>query len=116
MQIKRSLRVAGLLKKELGDILMREVKDPSVRLATITKVKLTDDLKLAKIYVSTIGNESTRKDLMQGLERAKKFIRAEVGHRIDLRYVPELNFFYDDTFDYVESIDHLIRKIHSEGT
>lgn len=115
MQVKRSLRVSGLLKKEFGDIFMREVKDPAVRLATITNVKLTDDLKLAKIYVSTLGDKAARKDLMQGLERAKKFIRAEVGHRTDLRYVPELSFYYDDTVDYVESIDTIIQKLHAEN-
>jgi len=114
MYTKRSLKVAGLLKKELGDILMRVVKDPAVRLATITNVKLTDDIKLAKIYISTLGDKSTRESLMQGLERAKKFIRAEIGHRIDLRYVPELHFYYDDTADYVASIDNIIQKIHSE--
>ena len=114
MQIKRSLRVAGLLKKELGEILMRDVKDPDVRQATITNVKLSDDLKWAKIYVSTLGDNKARENMMRGLERAKKYIRVEIGRRTDLRYVPELNFHYDDTADYVESIDSIIQKIHSE--
>jgi ribosome-binding factor A len=52
--------------------------------------------------------------LMQGLERAKKFIRVEIGRRTDLRYVQELNFHYDDTMDYVKSINNIIEKIHSE--
>lgn len=114
MQIKRSQRVAQLLKKEMGEILLREVKDPDVRLATITKVKITDDLKLARIYVSTIGDEIAKKKVMTGLERAKKYIRSAIGNRTNLRYLPELIFYYDDTADYVEAIDQIIKKIHTE--
>lgn len=114
MQYKRSLRVAGFLKKEISDILMREVKDPAIKMVTITKITVTDDLKIAKVYVNMIGPKELRNDMMHGLERAKKFIRSEIGHRADLKYIPELFFYYDDTADYVESIDSLIKKIHME--
>jgi len=114
MQHKRSLRVAELLKEEISRIIFKEIKDPWVGFVTITKVKVTDDLKLAKVYLSVIGNDDARTKSLQGLERAKNFIRAGIRSTAGLRYTPELRFYYDDTLDYAEKIDNLLKKIKEE--
>ncbi|HEX9653410.1 MAG TPA: 30S ribosome-binding factor RbfA [bacterium] len=111
-EFKRSQRVAEVLRHEISQIITQELKDPNIGITTITAIKLTDDLKLAKIYLSILGNQEVREKGMQALERAKTWIRAELGRRIDLKFVPELKFFYDETLDYAEKIETLLKKIH----
>jgi len=79
-------------------------------LKTVTKVIVSPDLKNAKIYLSVIGDQMIREKTFLALERAKSFIRTALGHRGNFRYTPELRFFYDDTMDYVYSIERLIKK------
>jgi ribosome-binding factor A len=110
MRYKRADRVAALLKEEVSRILLREIKDPELRFVTITKVKLSDDLRHAKLYFSVLPNIDKQR-VQKGLDRANRFIRGEIGHRLDLRYVPTLQFFYDDSADYAEHIDSLLKKI-----
>ncbi|MDZ7379805.1 MAG: 30S ribosome-binding factor RbfA, partial [candidate division KSB1 bacterium] len=76
---------------------------------TITEVTVTDDLRLAKVYVATAADPGVRAATMQALERATSFLRAQLGARIRIRYTPELRFFYDDTLDRAERIDRLLR-------
>ncbi|MDZ7261890.1 MAG: 30S ribosome-binding factor RbfA [candidate division KSB1 bacterium] len=114
MQSRRSLRVAELLKKEISHIIFTEIKDPRIGFITITRVTVSPDLKIARIYLSVIGDQTKREKCLQGLEKAKAFIRSELAPRTGLRYVPEIKFFYDDTFDYIENIDHLLKKVQGE--
>jgi ribosome-binding factor A len=109
---KRSQRVAEMLRHEISQIITQELKDPQIGITTVTAIKVTDDLKLAKIYVSILGDTETREKGLHGLERAKSWIRTEIGQRLDLKFVPELKFFYDETSDYAENIESLIKKIH----
>lgn len=92
----------------------QELKDPLIGMTTVTSIKLTDDLKSARVYVSIIGGENARENTLRGLERATPWIRMELGHRMDLKYVPNLKFYYDETMDYAENIQSLLRKIHSK--
>jgi ribosome-binding factor A len=109
---KRSQRVAELLRHELGQIITQELKDPLLGIATVTAIKLTDDLKSAKVYVSILGTNEIRERSLHVLERATSWIRTELRHRLDLKFIPELRFFYDETLDYAENIESLLKKIH----
>ena len=90
MHAKRSVRVAELLKREISQILIKEINDPLISLVTISTVKMTDDLKYAKIYFTVLGDKENRVRVSERLERATKFIKNLIGNRLKLRYVPEL--------------------------
>ncbi len=107
---KRSSRVAELLRKEVSRIINYDLKDPGVCMATVSSVDLTNDLKYARVFVSVLGDEKAKKAALQGLGRARSFIRSEVGKRTDLRFVPELSFLLDDSVDYAIGIEALIKR------
>jgi len=115
MHAKRATRVAELLKREISSMLLHEIKDPQISLVTITNVKMSDDLKSSKIYFTVLGDESRREDTLKGLDRAKNFIKSEIGKRLNLRYVPEIKFYYDTITDQIENLENLFSKI-KEGT
>ena len=81
---------------------------------TVTKVKVTDDLKIAKIYISFLGNNKTVDELMQTIISKKKLIRNYLGLELELKYIPELRFYYDHTMLHAEKIDKLINKIQHD--
>ena len=95
-------------------MLIRGIKDPRIGLVTITRVSLTDDLRLAKVYFSVIGGEDDRQRNLEGLNSARGFIKREVGRRIRLRHVPEIVFNYDPSLDYADHIDRLMRELDQE--
>lgn len=100
------------MKKELSDIIGRKLKDPRVGFVTVTDVEVTGDLQQAKVYLTVLGDEEQKKDTLDGLEKAKGFIRSEVGKRIRLRKTPELIFEIDESIEYGNRIETLIKKIH----
>lgn len=111
---RRSLKVADLLLREISFILQRDLKDPRVGFITLTRVKMTEDLKQAKVYFSMLPNAGDPALVLQGLNHAKSFIRAELKSRLHLKYIPYLSFYFDDTLDYVAKIEGLIRKTKEE--
>jgi len=110
----RAHRVAEQMKKELGDIITRKIKDPRVGFVTITDVEVTGDLQQAKIYISVLGNEEERQDTLVGLAKAKGFIRSEIGKRIRLRKTPELSFEMDETIEQGNRIETLLRQLNDK--
>lgn len=94
---KRSDRVADQIRMEVADILMRKIKDPRVRSVTVTDVELTADLRIAHIFVTTMETEQAERDVFAGLSKASGFVRAELGRRLALRYLPEIVFKKDET-------------------
>ena len=92
---RRAERVADQIRMEVADILMRKIKDPRVRSVTVTDVELTDDLRLARIYVTTMEPAEAERQVFYGLEKAGRFIRSELGRRLTLRYLPDLLFIKD---------------------
>jgi ribosome-binding factor A len=107
---QRPQRVADLLKREISDIILKQIKDPRVGFVTITRVKVSKDLKFAKVYFSVLSSMGNNEDSLAGLKSAHVFFRSELNNRIRLRYIPQLEFFIDDTLDYVEKIEQLIEK------
>ncbi len=114
MDFKRADRVADLIKQEISDILRREAHDPRIANITVTDVKLTDDLRSARIYVVELGKDRMTEGVEKGLAKAKGFLRRELGKRLQLRYVPELAFFYDPSFEYGSRIEKLLKEIKKD--
>lgn len=110
----RSNRVAEQMKKELGDILTRKLKDPRVGFITIMDVKVTGDLQQATVYISSLGDDHERQETLKALEKAKGFLRSEIGSRIRLRRTPELTFEFDASVEYGNKIESLLRSIKEE--
>lgn len=92
---KRADRVADQIRMEVADILMRKIKDPRVRSVTVTDVAVTSDLRLARIFVTTMEENQGEREVFDGLAKASGFIRGELGRRLALRYTPELVFMKD---------------------
>ncbi|EAR63270.1 ribosome-binding factor A [Bacillus sp. NRRL B-14911] len=103
------------MKKELGEIIGRKIKDPRIGFVTVTDVAVTGDLQQATVYISVLGDEEKRENTLKGLAKAKGFIRSEIGQRIRLRKTPEIIFEFDESIDYGNRIDTLLHKIQEEG-
>jgi ribosome-binding factor A len=104
-------KIEKLIKEEISLIFLFKLKELGLGLITITHVRVSADLKIAKIYVS-IFEKDRREKVLEKIKSKTKFIRTELASRITIKFVPELKFFLDDTLDYVEKIDELIKKIH----
>lgn len=109
---KRAERVGDQMKHEIADILMRKIKDPRIGFVTVTDVEVTDDLKNAKVFVSIYGDDNER--TFKGLRSASAFIRAELGRRMRLKFVPEILFRFDSTVEKGAHIMELLREIEVE--
>jgi ribosome-binding factor A len=103
------------MKKELGEIISRKIKDPRIGFVTVTDVRVSGDLQIAKVYISVLGDEEKRENTLKGLAKAKGFIRSEIGQRIRLRKTPEILFEFDESVDYGNRIETLIHKINQEN-
>ncbi len=104
-------RIGSILTKEISEILSTEVKDRLINFVTITDVKVTNDLSYAKVYV-TVLNDTNKDETMKALKNASGFIRHQLYDRVDLRYIPEVQFVYDDSIDYGKRIESLIDNLN----
>jgi len=105
----RRLRLGDQLQVELADLIQRELKDPRVGFVTVTEVRMSPDLKHARVYVSVYeGEEEKKQESITALQRAEGFLRHSLGRRLRLRYVPALRFVVDDTLDHSARIDELL--------
>ncbi len=112
----RQERVAGEIRQEIGAMLAGELKDPRLAtFATVTEVRMTPDLKQAKVYVSVMGTEAEQAAAIKGLTAAAGFIRRELSERLQLRRAPELLFLLDRSEEYGQHIDELLRRTKSPG-
>lgn len=110
----RANKVGEQMKKELGEIIGRKIKDPRVGFVTVTDVQVTGDLQQATVFISVLGDMEQRENTLKGLAKAKGFIRSEIGQRIRLRKTPEIFFEFDESIDYGNRIDTLLHQIHDE--
>ena len=109
---QRQLRVGELVRHAVAELLARgEVHDPVLegRLITVPEVQMTADLRLATIYVMPLGGKNSE-DVLAALERNKKFLRAEIAHRINLKFAPDIRFRFDERFDEAARIDKLLHS------
>ena len=106
-------KVEHLIKEEISLIFLRKLQDPTLGLLTITNVKLSPDLRVAKVYISVFEKEK-REFVLEKINSVTGYIRSELASKIRIRFIPELRFYIDDTLDYVEKIENLIKKIHKD--
>ncbi len=107
-------RVAEEIRHELGELLQRQVHDPGIGFLTITRVTVTADLQLARVFYTTLGSPAARKDTARGLQRALPFLRRQVGQRLRLRRVPELEFRYDEGVESQHRVEQILQELHAE--
>ncbi|MBS4177079.1 30S ribosome-binding factor RbfA [Lederbergia citrea] len=110
----RANRVGEQMKKEIGEIITRKLKDPRVGFVTVTDVHVTGDLQQATIYISVLGDDEQKESTLLGLAKAKGFIRSEIGQRIRLRKTPEINFEFDESIGYGNKIESLLKQIKED--
>ena len=111
----RLQRVEEALKREIGSIVHSELKDSRLGFVTIMSVKLTPDLRFAKVYFSVLGEEKQQKATQEALESAKPFIRCLIAQRIKLKFVPEFSFKLDRSLEYSFKIEKELNKIKEEN-
>ncbi|HEV2855239.1 MAG TPA: 30S ribosome-binding factor RbfA [Thermoanaerobaculia bacterium] len=109
---RRTDRVSDLLRAELSDLLLREVHDPRVKLASVTEVDVTTDLKRAVVKVSVLGDDQQREEAIEGLRHARGFLRTELSHRLRTRATPELVFELDRGAEHSQKISDLLESLH----
>jgi len=108
-------RVGEQIREALSELLTRgAVHDPGIGFITLTRVQVTADLQIARIYYTTLGDPKARKATAQALQRATPFLRRQIGERIRLRRVPEVEFRFDEAIQNQERVEQLIREIHEE--
>jgi len=112
---KRSQRVGDLLRKEIADIIIYRLKDPRIGFITVTGVDVTDDIKLARVYVS-VFQEGERKTTLEVLDSAKSFVRSELSKRLRMKFIPSIEFRLDTSIEYGNKIEELLKEIEeTEG-
>jgi len=108
----RADRVADQIRMEVADILMRKIKDPRVQSVTVTDVKLTSDLRIARVFVTAMGTEDEERNVFAGLAQAHGFVRGELGRRLSLRYLPEIVFAKDVSGPRGDRVLKLLNDLH----
>jgi ribosome-binding factor A len=107
-------RLGDQIRTEVSDILAREVHDPGVGFVTITRVGLTADLQIARVYYTTMAAGPARKDTARALQRTTPFVRRQLAGRLGLRRMPELEFRFDQSIEQHARIEELIHDIHEQ--
>ena len=108
-RFKRATRVSSLVRQILAELLSSSAQDPRVKHAVITKVSLGDDLRLATIGFQVVDGDP--QEVLNGLNKAKGFLRRELGKRLQMRTTPDLRFTYDDSLDATARIDEILNRI-----
>jgi len=110
----RAKRVSSQLQRVLTDILTKKIKDPRLELATITGVRMSRDLRYARIYYVVTGDDKTREQVSEAFETARGSLKRFLASQLNLRYMPEIRFFYDTSLDYGSRIEKLLSSIESQ--
>jgi ribosome-binding factor A len=113
-QGSRPDRVGEQIREEISSLLLREVRDPGIGLITLTRVKVSPDLQLVRVYYTLMGDAKAREATRRALERATPFLRRQIGSRIRLRRVPELRFQFDESVEHQERIERILLDLQAE--
>ncbi len=111
---KRSARVADAIRVEIATLLVSKIRDPKVEGVRLSRVEVTDDLSLARVFYTVLNNQKGGKSAGKGLERAKGFIRSHIAKTLNLRFTPAFQFRYDETAEKVEELESIFREIANE--
>lgn len=112
----RADRVSGLIHEALSRLLQKSIKDPRLDSVSFTGVKMSPDLKLARVYFVISGQVSNKEEALAGFEKAKGFIKYTLAQKLKLRYMPDLQFYYDNSIDYGFHMNSVLKKIENEHT
>ena len=110
----RADRVGALIQRVLGEILQQNISDPRLKNSVITGVKLSRDLKHGSVYFSTSGEKKIIKETTKGFKSAHGYFKRILSEQLSLRYMPELRFYYDESYDYGSRIDKIINSLNIE--
>lgn len=110
----RQRKLADQIKKHVSAIIEQKIKDPRKGFITITHVRVSGDLRIAFVYFTSLGDDTQREGSQLALESAKNYIRSEMAPHLKLRFIPELRFFYDNSLDYSEHIESLLKQIKQD--
>ena len=111
----RTNRISEEMKKEVSNIIQNELKDPRLpKMVSVVTANVTRDLRYAKMYISVFGNEEEKKNALNALKSAAGYIRREIGHRMQLRYTPEMQFELDNSIEHGAYITRLINDTMKE--
>jgi ribosome-binding factor A len=111
---QRPSRVGEQIREDLTELLAREVHDPGIGFLTVTRVDVTSDLQNARVYYTTLGDAQARKQTARALGRATPFLRRQLGSRLRLRRIPELQFFYDENVERLDRVERILQELESE--
>jgi ribosome-binding factor A len=114
MSRNRSERVGPLIFEEISRLLLNKLEDPRLKDVSLTKVKLTKDLKLGRVYFSVMGDKKQIKDAQTALSNAKGKFKNIIAQNCKLKYVPELEFHYDRNLAHASKINEILHKIHEQ--
>jgi ribosome-binding factor A len=111
---KRSEQLEKSLKREINNIIYRKINDPRIKFVTITRIKVSSDLRYADIFVTILNDEAQQKKALKGLKTATKFIRGELGKDLKLRYVPNIKFKIDEDLEHQYKLLKIITNTHNQ--
>jgi ribosome-binding factor A len=114
MSSARPERVQEALRQEISRIVQNEIKDPRLGFITITAVELTRDLRYAKVFFSVLGEDKEKKLALKGLNSAKGYIKGLLSDRVKLKFMPEIDFRIDDSYEHTKKIHDILDKIKKE--
>lgn len=114
-QGSRSERVADQVRSELASLLAREVHDPGIGFVTLTRVRVSPDLQVARVLYTALGDDKARASTARALERAAPFLRRQIGSRLRLKRAPELRFIYDDSIAGQDRIEQILHELHGQA-
>ena len=115
MSSNRPERVGEAIRNELSQLLQRDVHDPGIGFITLTQVKVSPDLQLARVYYTSMGDEKSLKETAKALGRATPFLRRQIAQRLQLRRAPELQFFYDKSVAHQDRIEQILQELKTEA-
>ncbi len=113
MEYQRADRVGDLLVELISDLLRKEIRDPRISAITVTGAKVSKDLRSARIYFNLLGHPEDRKAASAGLKSATGFIRSKIAKQLNLRFVPAIEFHYDESEDEAQRIEDLLKQVKS---
>ena len=111
---KRSEQLEKALIREINNIIYRKINDPRIKFVTITRIKVSPDLKYADIFVTIFNDESQQKKALKGLKNATKFIRGELGKDLKLRHVPNIKFKIDEDLEHQYKLLKIVTEVHNQ--
>ncbi|MGL1931406.1 MAG: 30S ribosome-binding factor RbfA [Desulfotalea sp.] len=113
-EVKRSTRVADVIRNELSVLLLEKVRDPKLQDVSISRVSVTDDLEIAKIYYTIYGPHKSIKAVGESFSSAKGFMRSHLAKTLNMRHTPKLQFFYDKKAEKIEALEGIFQELAQE--